>query len=47
MTAHNRLFRRMFKNRSQSNNNNALYNIGYQNNIEDIMGTSTWLRRMD
>ena len=47
MTAHNQLFRRMFNSRSQSNNNNNLYNIGYQDNIEDVMGTSTWLRRMD
>ena len=47
MSNHNRLFKRMFASRSQSNNNNSLYNIGYQDNIEDIMGTSTWMRRMD
>lgn len=47
MSDHNRLFKRMFASRSQSNNNNALYNIGYQKNLEDIMGTSTWMRRMD
>jgi hypothetical protein len=38
----------MFANRSQSNNNNALYNIGYDDGrVENIMGTSTWMRRMD
>ena len=52
---HNPLFSRMFKNRSNSNlNNGGSYNIGYQTgltkngyNIENIEGSSTWLRRMD
>jgi hypothetical protein len=45
--AHNQRFKRMFASRSQSNNENSAYNIGYQDNIEDVMGTSTWMRRMD
>ena len=52
---HNRLFRRMFKSRSDSSMSpGSDYNIGYQEgltkggyNIEDIEGSSTWLRRMD
>lgn len=45
--AHNQLFRQMFGNRSQYNNNNLSYNIGYQDNLDDVLGSSTWLRRMD
>ena len=45
--SHNRRFKKMFASRSQSNNENSAYNIGYQDNIEDVMGTSTWMRRMD
>lgn len=43
----NRDFRGMFYNRSKQGTNHPLYNIGYQDNIEDIEGTSTWQRRMD
>ena len=52
---HNRLYRRMFKNRSNTSNKpGPAYNIGYQEgvtrggyDIQDIEGSSTWLRRMD
>lgn len=52
---HNRLFRRMFVNRSNQNQSpGSDYNIGYQEgltkggyDIQDIEGSSTWLRRMD
>jgi len=37
----------MFYNRSRQGTNTPLYTIGYQDNIEDIEGTSTWQRRMD
>lgn len=43
----NQTFRNMFGSRSQQGTNHPLYNIGYQENIEDIEGTSTWQRRMD
>ena len=43
----NRTFRNMFWNRSRQGTNTPLYTIGYQDNIEDIEGTSTWQRRMD
>lgn len=42
---HNRLFKNMFRNRSDNSNN--VWNIGYDSNLEDIVGSSTWLRRMD
>lgn len=42
---HNRLFKSMFGNRSDNSNN--VWNIGYDSNLEDIVGSSTWLRRMD
>lgn len=35
----------MFGNRSDNSNN--VWNIGYDSNLEDIVGSSTWLRRMD
>ena len=35
----------MFRNRSDNSNN--VWNIGYDSNLEDIVGSSTWLRRMD
>ena len=52
---HNRLFRRMFQSRSNmSQSPGSDYNIGYQlgqtkggYDIQDIEGSSTWLRRMD
>lgn len=46
---HNRLFRRMFKSRSDQNSvvKPSDYNIGYQDNLDNIEGSSTWLRRMD
>lgn len=45
---HNNLFRNMFWNRSQAKAPDGTnYNIGYQDNIDDVMGTSTWMRRMD
>ena len=45
---HNRLFKRMFQSRSnQSQSPGSVYNIGYQDNLENIEGSSTWLRRMD
>ena len=43
----NRTFKTMFFNRSKTGTNLPDYNIGYQNNIDDIEGTSTWQRRMD
>ena len=46
-TGTNRTFRNMFWNRSRQGTNTPLYTIGYQDNIEDIEGTSTWQRRMD
>ena len=53
--SHNRLFRRMFQSRSnQQESPGSDYNIGYQlgrtkggYDIQDIEGSSTWLRRMD
>lgn len=42
---HNRLFRNMFGNRS--NNSNDVWNIGYGPKLDDVVGSSTWLRRMD
>lgn len=42
---HNRLFRNMFGNRS--NNSNDVWNIGYDPKLDDAVGSSTWLRRMD
>lgn len=42
---HNRLFKNMFGNRS--NNSNDVWNIGYDPKLDDIVGSSTWLRRMD
>ena len=51
---HNRLFRKMFASRSNNAANTPVYNIGYQDGktadgheMDDIMGTSTWMRRMD
>lgn len=45
---HNRLFKRMFKSRSvQTQSPGSDYNIGYQDDQENIEGSSTWLRRMD
>ena len=46
-TGTNRTFKNMFWNRSRQGTNTPLYTIGYQDNIEDIEGTSTWQRRMD
>ena len=46
-TNSNRAFRSLFYNRSKQGINVPLYTIGYQPNIEDIEGTSTWQRRMD
>ena len=46
-TDSNRAFRSLFYNRSKQGTNVPLYTIGYQPNIEDIEGTSTWQRRMD
>lgn len=43
---HNRLFRSMYTRRS-SQDSNSPYNIGYQDDIEDIEGSSAWLRRAD
>lgn len=42
---HNGLFRNMFGNRS--NNSNDVWNIGYDPKLDDVVGSSTWLRRMD
>ena len=45
---HNKLFKKMFASRSnQSESPGSDYNIGYQNDLEDVEGSSTWLRRMD
>ena len=46
-TDSNRAFRSLFYSRSKQGTNVPLYTIGYQPNIEDIEGTSTWQRRMD
>lgn len=46
MREHNQLFKRMFENRSKYDSQD-LYNIGYQDDLDDVMGTSTWMRRMD
>lgn len=43
--SHNTSHRKMFNNRNNTTKNP--YSIGYQENIDDIMGTSTWMRRMD
>ena len=44
----NRLYRSMFNNRSNVGSNfNSGYDIGYDPNIEERLGSSTWLRRMD
>lgn len=42
---HNQLFKQMFAHRS-SNEINP-YNISYQDALDDVLGSSTWLRRMD
>lgn len=42
---HNQLFKRMFGHRSSAETN--AYNIGYQDNLDDVLGSSTWLRRVD
>lgn len=54
LAEHNRLFRKMFASRSNNAANTPVYNIGYQDGktadgheMDDIMGTSTWMRRMD
>lgn len=44
-SGHNQLFKNMFKNRS--GNSEDAWNIGYDSNLEDTVGSSTWLRRMD
>lgn len=43
---HNQRFRKMFASRSNSQNSDP-WNIGYQEDLEDENGSSTWLRRMD
>ena len=43
----NRDFRSIFESRSKQGTNNPDYVIGYQENLDDIEGTSTWQRRMD
>lgn len=43
----NQIFRNMFHNRSVQGTNTPDYNIGYQENQDNIIGTSTWQRRMD
>lgn len=44
-SGHNQLFKNMFK--SRSGNSEDAWNIGYDSNLEDTVGSSTWLRRMD
>ena len=46
-TGTNRTFRTMFNSRSKQGTDTPLYTIGYQDDLEDIEGTSTWQRRMD
>ena len=46
-TGTNRDFRSLFESRSRRGTDNPDYVIGYQDNLEDIEGTSTWQRRMD
>lgn len=43
---HNQRFRKMFASRSNVEGNDP-WNIGYQEDLEDENGSSTWLRRMD
>lgn len=43
----NQTFRNMFYNRSKQGTNTPAYTIGYQENLDNIEGTSTWQRRMD
>lgn len=47
VAAHNDLFKLMFGNRSQSTNDNIAYNLGWQEELKDRMGSTTWMRRMD
>lgn len=47
VAAHNDLFKLMFGNRSQSTNDNIAYNLGWQENLKDRSGSTTWMRRMD
>lgn len=47
VASHNDLFKLMFGNRSQSTNDNIAYNLGWQDNLKDRMGSTTWMRRMD
>ena len=46
-TGTNRDFRSIFESRSKQGTNNPDYVIGYQENLDNIEGTSTWQRRMD
>lgn len=43
---HNKLFRQMFNSRSLGEGTN-LYDLGYDEPSEDILGSTTWHRRMD
>lgn len=45
--SHNTLFKRMFASRSANDGSNADFNLGYQDNIQDYVGSTTWHRRMD
>lgn len=44
---HNQLFKAMFSHRSDDDPTNNDWSIGYDPKLEEIEGSSTWLRRMD
>lgn len=44
---HNPLFRNMFTSRSKMQEGNPLYNLNYQEDLQDKIGSTTWHRRMD
>lgn len=44
---HNPLFRNMFASRSETQKGNPLYNLNYQEDLQDKIGSTTWHRRMD
>lgn len=44
---HNPLFRSMFTSRSKMQKGNPLYNLNYQEDLQDKIGSTTWHRRMD
>lgn len=47
VAAHNDLFKKLFKSRSELLDNNKSFYLGWDEKLKDIMGSTTWLRRMD